>query len=139
MTYEAETASSQSKRDSLVKDIAEMKQEKQTLQFPTDRNGNVEKRELDFHGWKRCSMISRVIKQSLLNERIEMSKAADEARQKRDAYVKDHLLDLTPAQIKNLRTSSTASTTRSGRFICRAAIWLTAANRAISASASQSP
>jgi len=102
-TYEAETASSQSKRDSLMKDVAEMKKEKKGLEFPVDRNGKIEERKLDFHELEALFNDRKDRKSALLAERIELTKAADEVRQRRDAFLQEHIVDLTPAQIAGLQ------------------------------------
>jgi cytochrome c551/c552 len=103
-TYEAEVASSQSKRDSLVKEVEEMKKEKQELNYPVDRNGKVEERNLDYHELEALFNERKDRKTALLGERIELTKAADEARQRRDTYLQEHIVDLTPAQIEGLKT-----------------------------------
>ena len=103
-TYEAEVASGEKAKESRLKRIEEMKREKRELEFPVDRRGETREEELDYYQLEERYNSLKDQKAKLIAERIELTRPANELRQKRDAYLQEQLPDLSPEQIKGIMT-----------------------------------
>jgi cytochrome c2 len=104
-TYLAETAKSQSSKDSHLKAAEELKKEKHAVEIPTDKTGkNFSREQLDFPQLEARFNGLKDEKAKLMTERIELTRPSTELRQKRDAYLQEHLPDLSPEQIRGMVT-----------------------------------
>jgi cytochrome c551/c552 len=98
LTYEYETASSDSAKASKKNEIDEYKKGKATVEFPDGKKEsyNFEELEKTYNDIRdERTKLSLVLGDSL--------KPVTEARAKMDEYVTDHMVDLTPAQIDGLK------------------------------------
>jgi len=98
LTYDIETTASASSKKSKQKDLEEYKAEKATVEYPdgSKQKYNFEELEKTYNG--------------IRDERTKVSlqlgdvlKPATDARTKVDQYISDHMVDLTPAQIRGLQ------------------------------------
>ncbi len=101
-TYEAEVASSERAKNSRLKRIEQRKQQKYTINLPLDSSGKTEKLSLNYSEMEAKYDELRNEKAKLVSELIELTKAATELARKRDAYLQEHLPDLSPEQIAGL-------------------------------------
>jgi len=98
LTYELETASSDSAKASKKKEIEDYKKEKATVDFPDGKKVPYTFEELE----KTYNEI-RDEKTRLSLELGDVLKAKTAAQAKMDEYVADHMVDLTPHQIDGLK------------------------------------
>ncbi|MBI2816672.1 MAG: c-type cytochrome [Acidobacteria bacterium] len=102
LQYQMETAASQRSKESYRKDIAAAENRKREAELPTG-NGVVKKITFNNYGEMDAELTRlKARKAELETKRIELLKPAEEARRKRDAYMKDHLVGLTEAQMQGL-------------------------------------
>lgn len=103
LTYEMETASSKGSQANLQKDIAEAEKKKRDAELPTG-DGSVKKAVFNNYAEMEAEITRlKERKAELETKRVELLKPADEARKKREAYLKDHLVGLTEAQMQGLQ------------------------------------
>jgi len=97
-TYSLETATSKSEKESIRKDLEKYKAGPFTVEYPdgTRKKFNYDDLEREYNGLKdqRTQLGARL---------AELLKPITEAKDKRDAYLSDHLVDLTPEQIRGLQ------------------------------------
>ena len=98
LTYEYETASSDSAKASKKKDIDDYKKEKATVEFPDGK-----KESYNFEELEKTYNDIRDERTKLSLVLGEVLKPVTDARAKMDEYVTDHMVDLTPAQIDGLK------------------------------------
>ncbi|HEV3512960.1 MAG TPA: c-type cytochrome [Candidatus Sulfotelmatobacter sp.] len=98
LTYEEETASSDSAKQNKRNEIKEYKEKKATVEFP---DGS--KKQFNFDELEKTYNDIRNEKTQLSVELGDAGKPVTEARAKVDGYLSDHLVDLTPQQIDGLK------------------------------------
>ncbi len=103
LVYREEIATSSSARDSIRREIEEVKRGPFTVEFSTpDESGRTRKASFSFDELEAEFNRLQARKASLSSERAELVRPATELRQKRDAYLKDHLEGLTEEQVAGL-------------------------------------
>ena len=98
-TYDAETTASESSRKEKLQALGEYKQKEQfTVDLPEKKGQKLSFNELEelYNGLKDQ-------KAKLIAQLGELMKPVKEAQEKRDTYMTDHLVSLTPEQIDGLR------------------------------------
>ncbi len=98
LTYEFETSTSASAKDSKQKEIKEYKNQQATVEFP---DGS--KKKFNFPQLEETYNEIRDERTQLSLELGDVLKPVTAARAKMDEYVADHMVDLTPAQIEGLK------------------------------------
>jgi cytochrome c2 len=105
LTYSIETETSAPSKQSKQKDLASYKKEKTTVEFPDGK-----KQDFDYEHLEETY-------NDLKNERTQMSaelgeliKPVNERKEKLDAYVSEHMVTLTPAQMAGLQDKTEAWT-----------------------------
>src|SRR5215471_2067604 len=98
LTYDIETTASASAKKSKQKDLEEYKAEKATVEYP---DGS--KQKYDFEELEKTYNGIRDDRTKVSLQLGEVLKPATDARTKVDQYISDHMVDLTPAQIKGLQ------------------------------------
>jgi cytochrome c2 len=98
LTYEIETETSPSAKESKKKDLAKYQSQLSTVEFP---DGS--KKKYNFHQLEEAFTEINAEKTKLSLELGETIKPATEAKAKMDAYVTDHMVDLTPEAIRGLQ------------------------------------
>ncbi len=98
LTYEIETGTSASDKESKKKDLAKYQAQKATVEFP---DGS--RKKYDFHELEEAFNELNDEKNKLSLELGVVLKPATEAKAKVDQYVADHMVDLTPQQIAGLQ------------------------------------
>jgi cytochrome c2 len=98
LTYEEETATSDSAKKSKQEDIKEYKDKKATVEFPDGT-----RKEFNFEELEKTYNDIRDERTKLSLELGDVLKPVTAARAKLDEYVTDHMVDLTPAQIDGLK------------------------------------
>lgn len=101
INYKIETAPSDSKKASLRQQVEQKKQEKITVNLPTD-DGKTEKKEYNYAELADLYNKLKDDKAKLLADNAELLKEPAELEKKRQEYLKDHMTGLTPAQINSL-------------------------------------
>jgi len=98
LTYEEETATSESAKKSKQDEIKEYKDKKATVEFP---DGS--KKQFNFEELEKTYNDIRDERTRLSLELGDVLKPVTEGRAKADEYLTDHMVDLTPAQIDGLK------------------------------------
>jgi mono/diheme cytochrome c family protein len=102
INYQIETAS-ESGKDSLRQKATQKRQEKATVYLPTgDGSGKTEKKELNYIELEQIYNDLKAQKAKLMAENGELLKEPTELRKKREDYLRDHRIGLSPDQIKSL-------------------------------------
>jgi len=100
--YEAEVTHSDGSKQSHLRKAERLKGETHKFDFPVDRSGKTEKREMKFQEMEALFNELKDRKAQLTSELIELTKPENELKQKRDAYLQERLPDLSPSQIDGL-------------------------------------
>ncbi|HJU55148.1 MAG TPA: c-type cytochrome, partial [Pyrinomonadaceae bacterium] len=102
VNYQIETAK-ESKKDSLRQKVARMKNEKSTIYLPADDgSGKTTKQELNYTDLEALYNKLKNDKAKWLDENGKLLKEPTELKKRRDDYLKDHMIGLTPAQLKSI-------------------------------------
>jgi cytochrome c551/c552 len=103
LTYEIETDTSTSSKQSKQKDLDKYKQEVTAVEFPdgSKKNYNYDQLEEDYNALKDE-------RTRLSGELGELIKPVNEQKAKLDAYVSEHMVNLTPSQITGLQDKTEA-------------------------------
>jgi cytochrome c2 len=103
INYKVETATSDSKKNSLRQQVAQKKQEKITVYLPADDgSGKTIKKDYNFTELEKEYNDLKDKKAKLLSENAELIKEPSELEKKRTEYLKDHMTGLQPSQIDSL-------------------------------------
>jgi len=98
LTYQLETESSASAKKSKQQDIDGYKKKKATVEFPDGH-----RQQYDFHQLEETYNSLKDQRTKLSAQLGEVLKPVTEASNKMSAFVSDHMVDLTPAQIDGLK------------------------------------
>jgi Cytochrome c len=98
LTYEIETDTSASSKQSKQKDLARYKQQVATVEFP---DGS--RKQYDFDQLEEAYNALRDERTKLSVELGEVIKPVNEAKNKLDEYVSQHMVNLTPSQLAGLQ------------------------------------
>jgi len=101
LTYEIEVSGSESRKDSLRKQIQELKDEVQKVKLP----GEERERTLKFDQMGALLQQMKDQKAGLLQERVEVMKNATELRAQRDKYLSDRIADASADTIAAVQNS----------------------------------
>ena len=103
LTYSIETETSTSARQRKQKDLAEYKQEVTSVEYPdgTKKNFNYDQLEETYNELKNE-------RTQLSTELGEVLKPLNQRKEKLDAYLSEHMVDLTPEQIRGLHNKTEA-------------------------------
>ncbi len=100
--YQIETAAD-SKKQGLRDKVARMKGEKNTVYIPADDGSDkTVKQELNYTELEKVYNDLKARKAALLDENGKLLKEPTELKKRRDEYLKDHMIGLTPTQIGSL-------------------------------------
>jgi hypothetical protein len=102
LMYRMETASSQGSRESLKKDIEQIKVRPVNLTLPNLETGNEEKVRMNFRELEDEFSRLQQRKTQLTVQRGELTQRSSEIKQEIDTFMKDHLNGLTAAQVDGL-------------------------------------
>ena len=103
LTYSIETTTSASSRQSQQRDLDRYKQQKTTVEFPDGSTQTYDYNQLEENYNDLKNERTR-----LGVELAEVIKPLNEQKEKLDAYVSDHMVDLTAAQIRGLQNKTEA-------------------------------
>ncbi len=103
LTYEIETETSASGKKNKLKKLEEYKQEEATVEFP---DGS--KKKFNFPQLEETYNQLREERTRLSAELGEILKPVNAAKNALDAYISEHMVDLTPAQIRGLQEKTDA-------------------------------
>ena len=98
LTYEIETTSSQSSKRSKEKDLEEYKAKKATVEYP---DGG--KQQYNFEELEKTYNAIRDERTKVSLQLGDVLKPSTAAKTKLDEYITDHMVDLTPEQIRGLQ------------------------------------
>jgi cytochrome c551/c552 len=101
-TYQVETAPNDSAKRKYQKRLAAEKEELVTVDLPADSSGKAETKKLKFPELEKLYNDLRDSKAKLLTEKAELLKEPSALAKKREDYVKNHVVSLTPKQIDDL-------------------------------------
>jgi cytochrome c551/c552 len=101
LTYQIEVTHSESGKDSLRKQIVELKNEDHKVALP----GESEKRSMKFGDMDRQLQEWKAKKAELLQRRVEVMKKASDLRTKRDQYLSDRIADSSTDTIASVQRS----------------------------------
>jgi cytochrome c551/c552 len=101
LTYEIEVSHSESSKESLRKQIEELKAEAHKVALP----GESEKRSMKFDDMNRQLQEWKAKKAELLQHRVDVMKTASELRAKRDQYLSDRIADSSSDTIASVQRS----------------------------------
>ena len=102
ITYQIEISKSQSSKESMRKEIEELKKEVHTVKLPK-ADGSTEKLPMDFAMMDDNLRNWKAEKARLLQQRVDLLKPATELRAKRDKYLTDRISDVSTATLEGLR------------------------------------
>ncbi len=105
LTYSIETETSASSKQSKQKDLASYKKEKTTVEFPDGK-----KQDFDYEHLEETYNDLKNERTQLSAELGELIKPVNERKEKLDAYVSEHMVTLTPAQMAGLQDKTEAWT-----------------------------
>src|SRR6266850_2510310 len=105
LTYSIETTTSASSKQSLQRDLDRYKQQKTTVEFPDGSTQTYDYNQLEENYNDLKNERTR-----LGVELAEVIKPLNEHKERLDAYVSDHMVDLTAAQIRGLQNKTEAWT-----------------------------
>src|SRR5579872_1195497 len=103
LTYQIETTSSQSSKDSMRHEIDGLKQEAHTVKLPRP-DGSTEALQMTFLQMDKTLLDWKNEKAQLLQRRVEILKPATELRAQRDKYVSDRIADVSADTLAGLVT-----------------------------------
>src|SRR5271169_4964164 len=101
LTYEIEVSHSESSKDSLRKQIVELRAEKHDVALP----GEPQKRSMDFQTMSDQLQAWKDEKAKLLQERVDLMKQATALRAKRDQYLSDRIAEASTSTIAAVQNS----------------------------------
>jgi len=101
LTYEIETSTSESHKNSLRQDIEEIKKEVKTVKLPL-ANGDIEKKDMNFAQMGSELQSMKDEKARLLQQRVELMKTATDLSTQRDKYLSDRIPDASEATIAGI-------------------------------------
>jgi cytochrome c1 len=101
LTYEIEVSHSDSRKDSLRKEIEELKKEVHKISLP----GDDAPRQMTFQQMGDQLQAWKDEKAKLLQQRVDLMKQATELRAKRDQYMTDRIADASSTTISSLQGS----------------------------------
>ena len=102
LTYQIEISKSESSKESMRKEIEELKKEVHTVKLPT-ADGLTEKVPMDFATMDKTLQDWKTEKAALLQKRVDLLKPATELRAKRDKYLTDRISDVSADTLNGLR------------------------------------
>ncbi len=102
LTYQIEIATSESSKDSMRKEIEELKKEVHTVKLPLP-DGSVEKKPMTFTEMDQTLQAWKAEKARLLQERVEILKPATDLRVARDKYLSDRIADVSADTLAGLQ------------------------------------
>src|ERR1022692_1347225 len=100
LTYQSEVSHGESSKNSLRKEIEELRAEKHAVSLP----GEAQKRSMDFQAMSEQLQAWKDEKAKLLQQRVDLMKQATDLRTKRDQYLSDRIAEastLTIAAVQN--------------------------------------
>src|ERR1019366_1917073 len=95
LTYQIEVTHSESTKNSLRKEIAELRAEKHDVALP----GEAQKRSMDFQAMSDLLQSMKDEKSKLLQQRVDLMKQATDLRVKRDLYLSDRIAEASTSTI----------------------------------------
>jgi cytochrome c2 len=101
LTYQIEIATSESSKDSMRKQIEELKKEVHTVKLPLP-NGSVETKPMTFTEMDQTLQDWKNEKAKLLQQRVEILKPATDLRVQRDKYLSDRIADVSADTLAGL-------------------------------------
>src|SRR5471030_1959630 len=101
LTYEIEVTKSESSKDSLRKQIAELKAQTKSVKLP----GEDQAKDMTFQQMADRLQAMKDEKAKLLQQRVDLMKQATELRVKRDLYMSDRIADASTATISAVQAS----------------------------------
>src|SRR5450631_1417121 len=101
LTYQIEVTHSESTKNSLRKEIAELRAEKHDVALP----GEAQKRSMDFQAMSDLLQSMKDEKSKLLQQRVELMKQATALRAKRDLYLSDRIAEASTSTIAAVQNS----------------------------------
>jgi cytochrome c551/c552 len=102
LTYQIEISKSESSKESMRKEIEELKKEVHTVKLPTP-NGGTEKLPMDFAQMDKNLQDWKAQKADLLQKRVDLLKPATELRAKQKEYMTDRISDVSAETLNGLR------------------------------------
>jgi cytochrome c551/c552/uncharacterized coiled-coil DUF342 family protein len=102
LTYQIEITSSQNKKDSLGKEIGELRREVHTVKLPRP-DGSIEKLPMDFATMDKTLQDWKLEKARLLQKRVDLLKTATALRVERDKYLTDRIPDVSADTLAGLQ------------------------------------
>ena len=109
LTYQMETSSSDGTKASLASSIEEERQRVITVDLPASNgDSNFEETSFNYESLEGELNRLKIRKADLQTERIQLQQPAGELREARNAYLRDHLVGLTEAQMEGLVRSMEA-------------------------------
>ncbi|MCS6806786.1 MAG: c-type cytochrome [Acidobacteriota bacterium] len=104
ITYDLEHASSEKKKQSYRNEIQEVKNEAVEVELLDEANPKaVKPQKLNFDQLQALFNQLKDEKAKLLSERVQLTEKVTELSKKRENYLKENLIGLTPAQIRGLQ------------------------------------
>ncbi len=103
LTYQIETTSSESSKNSKRQEIDDLKKETHTVKLPKP-DGSIESLPMDFTKMDGTLQAWKAQKAQLLQQRVELLKPATELRAQRDKYVSDRIADVSADTLAGLVT-----------------------------------
>ncbi|MFN7995251.1 MAG: hypothetical protein U0Q18_16705 [Bryobacteraceae bacterium] len=102
LTYQIEITKSQSTKESLRAEIAELKKEVHTVKLPKP-DGSTEKLQMDFGAMDKTLQDWKAEKAALLQKRVDLMKPATGLRAQRDKYLADRIPDVSAETLTGLQ------------------------------------
>jgi cytochrome c551/c552/uncharacterized coiled-coil DUF342 family protein len=102
LTYQIEISKSESSKESMRKEIEELKKEVHTVKLPT-ADGSIEKLPMDFATMDKNLQDWKAEKAAKLQQRVDLLKPATELRAKRDKYLTDRVSDVSAETLNGLK------------------------------------
>src|SRR5215217_990089 len=103
INYNVEISSGAAK-ERYRREVEEKKQERVTVDLPSDDGKSVDKKQLDYAELEALYNQLREQKANALGKKAELLKTPSELAKKRDDYLKNHLIGLGPVAIEGLKT-----------------------------------
>ncbi len=104
LTYEIEVSKSESRKDSLRKQIVELRNEEHKVKLPGDPERQMKFSDMDFMLNDPVKGL-KAQKANLLQQRVEVMKQADDLRKQRDKYLSDRIPDASAKTITDIENS----------------------------------
>ena len=101
LTYQIEVSHTESTKNSLRKEIAELRAEKHDIALP----GEAQKRSMDFQAMSDLLQSMKDEKSKLLQQRVDLMKQATALRVKRDLYLSDRIAEASTSTIAAVQNS----------------------------------